>query len=208
MARIKLNLSRLAVPEKIAKARQIVEALTGNTSFPTPNPALPAVTTAITDINSAFEAAQAARQSAKEKTSALNEKEDALDRLLTQLAGYVESVAGSNDQLVLAAGMDVKARPVAPTEKPAGPLSLNITAGDADGEIDLFWEPVASAKSYQIERSTDPNGAAGWTHAGATTKAKATMNGLTSGTRYWFRVAAVGTAGQGGWSDPASKIAP
>ena len=33
-------------------------------------------------------------------------------------------------------------------------------------------------------------------------------SGLTSGTRYWFRVAAAGASGQGGWSDPATKIAP
>jgi len=36
----------------------------------------------------------------------------------------------------------------------------------------------------------------------------ATVPGLTSGTRYWFRVAGVGTAGQGAWSDPATKVAP
>lgn len=29
-----------------------------------------------------------------------------------------------------------------------------------------------------------------------------------SGTKYWFRVAAIGTDGQGPWSDPATKIAP
>jgi hypothetical protein len=39
------------------------------------------------------------------------------------------------------------------------------------------------------------------------TKSKATVTGLTSGTRYWFRVAAIGSAGQGPWSDPATAIA-
>ena len=33
------------------------------------------------------------------------------------------------------------------------------------------------------------------------TKAKAYVDGLTSGTRYWFRVAAVSAAGQGAWSE-------
>ncbi|HEV7473405.1 MAG TPA: fibronectin type III domain-containing protein [Pyrinomonadaceae bacterium] len=40
------------------------------------------------------------------------------------------------------------------------------------------------------------------------TKSSFTVTGLTPGTRYWFRVAAVGAGGQSGWSDPASKIAP
>ena len=40
------------------------------------------------------------------------------------------------------------------------------------------------------------------------TKATFTASGLTSGTRYWFRVASVNNNGQSGWSDPATKIAP
>jgi len=43
---------------------------------------------------------------------------------------------------------------------------------------------------------------------GTSTKSTTTIDGLTSGTRYWFRVAAVAALGQSGWSDPATKIAP
>jgi hypothetical protein len=32
--------------------------------------------------------------------------------------------------------------------------------------------------------------------------------GLTSGSKHWFRVAAIGAAGQGPWSDQAMKMAP
>ena len=45
MAKLKLNLRKLAVPEKIARARQIITALTGNASFATPHPTLGTVTT-------------------------------------------------------------------------------------------------------------------------------------------------------------------
>jgi len=37
------------------------------------------------------------------------------------------------------------------------------------------------------------------------TKSSATLSGLTSGTKYCFRVAAIGAACQGAWSDPATK---
>jgi hypothetical protein len=47
-----------------------------------------------------------------------------------------------------------------------------------------------------------------WRHAGVSTKSKFTIEGLRSGKRYWIRVAAINTAGQSGWSDPATKIAP
>jgi fibronectin type III domain protein len=85
---------------------------------------------------------------------------------------------------------------------------LGATAGDHDGEIDLSWDTVDGAKSYVIEQSLDPPTVTSWGHAGVSTKSSAAINGLTSGTRYWFRVAAVNANGTSGWSDPATKIAP
>jgi hypothetical protein len=93
-------------------------------------------------------------------------------------------------------------------QPPAVPPALAATAGDHDGEIDLSWDTVAGAKSYVIEKSPDPPTPTSWAHAGVSTKSKMTISGLTSGTRSWFRVAAVGPSGQSGWSDPATKIAP
>lgn len=208
MPKIKLNLSSLSIPQKIAKAQQIVTALTGNVSFPTPAPALAIITTATNDLSTAYAETQAARQTAKEKTSAQNQKEDTLDQVLTQLAAYVESVAGSNEQLILSAGMDTRAAAVAATDPPGQPQALTPTAGDNDGQIDLSWDPVTGAKSYVIDQSSDPVTATSWSHGGVSTRSNFTAKGLISGTRYWFRVAAVNNNGQSGWSDPATKIAP
>lgn len=208
MSKIKLNLFRLSIPQKIAKAQQIAAALTGNASFPTPSPPLAMITAATNDLNTAYAEAQAARQTAKEKTSAQNQKEDALDQVLTQLAAYVESVAGSNEQLILSAGMDTRAAAVAATDPPGPPQGLTPTAGDHDGQIDLSWDPVTGAKSYVIDQSVDPVTATSWSHGGVSTRSNFTAKGLISGTRYWFRVAAVNNNGQSGWSDPATKIAP
>lgn len=208
MAKIRLNLARLTVAEKIAKARQIVTQMTGNSHFPTPTPTLDAVSTRADLTETANSEAQLARQTAKQKTSALNEAEDALDRLLNQVAGYVESVAGGNEQVILSAGMDVRAAAVAATDPPGQPQGLTATAGDHDGEIDLSWDTVPGAKSYVIEKSGDPVTPTSWSHAGVSTRSTLAAQGLTSGTRYWFRVAAINSNGQSGWSDPATKIAP
>src|SRR2546421_5658761 len=89
-----------------------------------------------------------------------------------------------------------------------GASPRSIPAGDHDGEIDLSWDTVSGAKSYIIEQSGDPVTPTTWTHKGVSTKSSYTASGLTSGTRYWFRVAAVNNNGQSGWSDPAMKIAP
>ncbi len=208
MSRIKLNFSRLTLTEKIARARQIVTALAGNARFPTPIPALATVTTAIDDLEKAFTASQAARQEAKAKTTDQNNKEDIVDRVLTQLASYVEAVAGDDETLIQSVGMDVRAAAVSTSDTPTQPAALAATAGDHDGEIDLTWDTIVGTKSYVIEKSPDPPTPTSWTHAGVATKSRATISGLTSGTRYWFRVAAVNSNGQSGWSDPAVKIAP
>jgi hypothetical protein len=126
---------------------------------------------------------------------------------MLQLAAHVESVAGANDNLIHSAGMDTKAVPTV-TAMPAPPMSFSAIAGDHDGEIVLSWDRVIKAKSYVVEQSPDPPTATSWAHAGVATKANMMINGLTSGTRYWFRVAAVRASGQSGWSAPTTRIAP
>ena len=127
--------------------------------------------------------------------------------MLSQLASHVESVAGDDETMIMGAGMDVRSAQTTTTDL-AAPESLAASAGDRDGEIDLHWDKVNKARSYVIERSPDPPTATSWSHADIATKSQATIGGLTTGAKYWFRVAAVGTNGQSPWSDPATKVAP
>lgn len=208
MPKLKLTLRKLSVPEKVARGREIIAAMTGNPNFPAPQPTLSGVKIVTDDLEAAQQEQQAAKRAAEAKTAERNEKEDLFDRTFAQLAAHVESVAGDDEHKIRSAGMDTRA-PAAPSAGTLdAPGSVNVTGGDADGEIDLSWNPVDGAKTYQIEQSPDPITATSWKQATATTKSKATVEGLTSGTRYWFRVAAVGTSGQGAWSNPVSKIAP
>jgi hypothetical protein len=208
MSKIKLNLKSLTIPEKIARSQQIVTALTGNANFNTPHPTLAQVTTAINELETASNAAQAARQEAKARTAAQNNKEESLDRIMTQLVAYVESIAGDDEELIMSAGLNVRGASTSVSSTPPAPPSLTATAGDRDGEIDLSWDTVRSARSYVIEQSADPPTETSWKHASVSTRSQTTIEDLTSGTRYWFRVAAVTATGQSGWSNPAMKIAP
>lgn len=208
MGKIKLNLRNLPLAEKVAKARTIIASLTGNPDFPTPNPTLLAIIAVTDALEAAIATVQATKQQLKTEVSKQNDREEAFDAAFSQLVGYVQSIAGDDEALIHSAGMDTRASGGQSTSTPDLPPSLSATAGDHDGEIDLSWEPVPKAKSYVIEKSADPPTATSWQHAGVATKSSTTIEGLTPGTRYWFRVAAVGTAGQSGWSDPASKMAP
>src|SRR5437763_365170 len=170
MAKTRPNLGSLTIAEKTAKAQQIVAALTGNASFPTPSPALANITSAANELKTASDDVLVVRQSGKEKTAVQNQKEDALNQLLTQCAAYVESVAGNNEQLILSAGLDMRAAAVSNTDPPNQPQALTATAGDHDGEIDLSWDTVGGAKSYVVEKSGDPVTPTTWSHAGVSTR--------------------------------------
>lgn len=207
MPRIRLNLNRLTITEKIAKGRQVVTALTNHTSFPTPIPSLADITAALNNLEKALGEVQAARSEVSTKVVIQDNAEALVNQLLTQIGGYVESVAGKDDQLIASAGLETKATPTAPTV-PSSPQALSATAGEHEGEILLSWKSVSNARSYTIEFSTDPAESASWVHVGIAASAHKTINNLKSGTRYWFRIAAINTVGHSGWSEQATKIAP
>ena len=207
MPRIRLNLGRLSITEKLAKGRQIVTAMTNNASFASPTPPLSDIATGLDELERAFGLVQAAKSEMATRSGTQNNAEARVDQLLTQLAGYVESVAGKDATLITSAGMEAKAAPSAPTIPPP-PDGVGATVGEHDGVIDLFWKRVPNARSYVIESSVDPAALGSWTHVGIATSASRTINSLMTGKRYWFRVAAVGAGGQSGWSEHATKVAP
>lgn len=207
MPKVKLNFRSLTIPEKIARAQQIVAALTGNLNFPTPHPTLAEVTAAAAALGAASAAAQAARLEARRRTAAQANREADLDQLITQLGGYVESVAGGDETLILSAGLETRSAAAPDSNAPTAPETLTATTGNHEGEIELSWDSVRGARSYVVERSADPQ-AGPWTQAGVAPRSSLIVEGLDSGTRYYFRVAAVTLNGQSPWSNHAVKVAP
>jgi len=207
MSRIKLNLKNLSVTDKLAKGRQIVTAMTDNASFPSPNPSLPEVTAVLDELTQAFGLVQSAKSEVTTRVVTQDNVEAKVDQALTKLAAYVESVAGKDDPLITSAGMETKAAASTPTV-PTAPQSVSANAGEHEGEIDLFWKAVPNARSYTIDASNDPATAGSWAHIGIATSASKLIANLTSGKRYWFRVAAVSAGGQSGWSEHATKVVP
>ena len=127
---------------------------------------------------------------------------------LTQEAGYVESRAAGSATIIEQAGMAVKA----PSE-PVGPmpqvLELAVTASEHEGWLDWMCKPVRGVSSYEIWTSADPMTEIGWKFAFSSSKSSGTLKGLTSGSKVWVRVRAIGTeTDPGPWSDPAVKVVP
>jgi len=79
--------------------------------------------------------------------------------------------------------------------------------GDQVGAVDLGLNRVRGAGSYVFHTTRTPNAPESWQHALVSSKSSCTITGLTSGQHCWFRVAAVGAAGQSPWSDNAAQQA-
>ena len=206
MAKVNLNLKSYSLPDKIQYSVQIIKAMTGNANFATPDPKLADVQTAIDNLQKTYTEANNLRQLSYAKTAEQSQHEKNVDTLLTALGNYVETASRGDEVIIKSAGIDTRAKN-APVGIPAMPLNLGTAEGDKNDQIKLKWKSVKGAKSYIVRRTTDVTDNAKWLQEQVVTKATAISTGLASGTQYWYQVAAVGTAGQGAWSDPATKVA-
>ena len=205
MSKVVLGLNKMAVTEEVNFGKLFVAKMTNNANFPN----LTAETQTVSDKTDALENANkdvsASLKTYQEKLMVRDNVETNFRAAATKLAGKVEDACDGDPAALTSAGLSLKApnTPIGPLPQPQ---SLAATAGDLDQTVTLNWDRVRGAKSYEVQRATDPN--AGWTHVCSCTRSSVTVNSMASGTRYWFRVAAVGSAGTGPWSDPATKIAP
>jgi len=93
------------------------------------------------------------------------------------------------------------------------PQPTRVTGRAAIGSVLVTWLPPKVNRAlrvidYRVQYSTD--GGATWTTASkaASTSARATVRGLTSGTGYIFRVAAVTARGLGAYSVSSARVIP
>jgi hypothetical protein len=195
---VSLNLSTvIAVLISIAKA--IVQALSGNVSFPNPTPTLAEVTTAIT----ALETAEAlAISRIKGAVAARNDKRRTLVALMQELKAYVQKVADANQEngaaLIQSAGMNVKKAAV------RKPRIFAITQGAVSGAVKVVVPAAGRRAAYDWEWSTD--GGKTWQLAPSTMQAKTSLVGLAAGTTVTVRYRAVTKAGEADWSQPTSFL--
>ena len=188
-------------------AKQVHTALTANPNVPAPNPPLSTLQHFIAVAESSTDAYEAERAILRNKKNLRDEAVKALCNGLRLEADTVQAATGGDPDKMETAGFRAGKRP-SPVGIPAQVTRLVLEAGPIEGTLKACWKPVRGVKVYEIETSPDPIGANTWTYKGTATKAKATINSFTSGTRIWLHVRAIGAAGPGPWSDPAVKTVP
>ncbi len=208
MASIRRNWSRLNRQARVDAAKLVHTNLTGNTDVPSPMPTLAALQTVITAAQTAIDEVAALEQTLKIKRAERDAKVDAVVAALGQEASTVEAVTNGDPTKMLGAGFEIAESGGAPVGDLPAPEDVRVTAGDNDGEVDVAWDSLRGAGSYEQQTNTDPNASTGWVARGTSTRSSTTLSGLTSGVRIWVRVRGIGAAGAGAWSDPTGRMVP
>jgi hypothetical protein len=208
MSKVKIGWHDLNQDEQLNFADNVKTSLTGNPNFPS-------LAAQIAPLSAKIAAARAlkidlekARTAALTATEAFNEALAGLGEVITDLGGDVEKISDGDATKIKSGGYQVRADGTATTELDRIE-NLSASQGDDSGEVDLHWDRDDGAKSYEIQQSVDPITANSWTHADVVSGSKATLGGLTSGAKMWFRVRSVGPKKiKGAWSDPVFKVVP
>lgn len=187
--RVITGFSRLRDEELDTLAQSVIEKMTGNANFATPNPPLAEVTTALTEYQLALAQAQ---NGGTEKTALKRFKRNKLEALLIALGTYVQTTAKSQDYLIISSGFTPFK-----TRTPRGlldkPRDFSVETGPNPGSVVLSVRKVNGADKYLFEHAHAPiTETTQWT-VDIRSSRNFTVEGLTSGEQYAFRVTGIGT---------------
>jgi hypothetical protein len=186
--------------ELIVDSERILMAMTGNTAYPTPNPALADLTTAR---NSYIAAVNSAHDS-KLGLSTRKEQRTNFTAMLRSLAHYVQVTSAGNRTTLLSSGFPAQ-RTRAPVGELLPPTGLVLVRGKLSGQLlaRCRKHPQAGAYHWQIGPTATPMV---WQPIVTTLAAHTSFEGLTLYTQYTAQVRVIGTAGPSNWSDVASVV--
>ena len=123
-----------------------------------------------------------------------------MDASLTNGTKYFYVVSALNSAGESANSSEVNATPAAPANPPPAPTNLQATAGNA--QVSLTWSASTGATSYNVKRSTTSGGP--YAKVASPTGISYTDAGLTNGTKYFYVVSAVDSAGESANSSEAN----
>jgi hypothetical protein len=150
----------------------------------------------------ALQAEVSTRELLAEKVTLRHNKFKAIRNAVSQFADFARSYYEGDKAKLQAVGLNV-VEPLPNLGPPAAPFQLRAVAGAAEGTMKLTWPKVIGRDFYKMEQAQSASGP--WTLVYEGAICQATLEGLTSGAEYFFRVRAHNSSGPGAWSDVAKK---
>ena len=211
--RTKMNKVKLELKERddenlrvFAKGHRDVMA--GNANFPTPDPTAVVFDAAVDDYDGALDDILATEDLLKTQVRIKNEKRAILEGRLTDRGAYVDKIANGVESVITSAGFSARAD-ATPTNSMPQVENLKATMGDNPGEVDLGWDGNIKGKRGFMVEWREHLDSAQWGGGKFVSASRCTIDGLTPGKTYAFRVRALGPKELvGPWSDEAVKMSP
>ncbi len=180
--------------------RNVFVMMTGNATYPDPNPDLKTVGKAIDLLETLV---GEALNGGKSATAARNAQRVVVVGLIRQLVSYVQNLCGNDMTALLSSGFEATKQRT-PVGKLSAPARLQLTQ-KGTGILLLRVTKVANAVGYTVEISSNSDGP--WESRGLSTSTRIQIAGLTAGKVYWVRVTANGSAGPSDYAGPISAMA-
>ena len=204
MSKVKTNLSR-SIPTQIDQGKNV--ATMSSVVMPPASPLIVLLQSANTDLEAKHAAVMEARQGLNEAHSGMRQSADTQRTAFNNLAGLVQTDSNGDATYIMSCGYGVRSNgtPAPSVEDP--PLDLRTKVNGIPGRVLFSWSAPVGARYYEAQSTTDLAGETGWVTAGEMpSRTNIDFEGLTSGTRYAFRVRAWGNGLPGPWSSPVQQM--
>ena len=199
--KVSLGFAKLADTELDNFAQAVIDAMTGNATYPTPPVTIANLQTAKDDFTAKMAAAQTGGPG---DTAAKNNSRQALVGDLRRVATYVQMTCNNDPALLLNSGFEAQStnRASVQLDQPQGLGLKNGTSGQLVGSV----TPVKNANMYEGRIKIEGGD---WLPSVFTGDSQHIIfEGLTPGKNYAAQVRALGgSTGQSDWSDPSSHMA-
>jgi len=199
--KVKIGWKDLTEQDKMKLALKIKEKSAGNADAAKIAALLLKLDGGITTAQAAIGAEEVAAQNVKQCTLTKGKALDALGGVVSRIGSFAEDEFPDAPEKAVGLGLDLRAEnsPIGPLPAPAG---MSVTGGDHPGTLEGACYPVPGRDIYEGEIATHPDGPYTRVYVGKVSSFIAPD--LVSGTEYWLRMRAHGTAGFGPWSNRGS----
>lgn len=206
--KVNSGFARYSDENLVVLAKTVIEAMTNNANFDTPEPDLVDVEDVLRDYTEKLAAAR--KRGSPHDTAVKNQAREEVERVLVELAFYVNKVSQGNLPMMLSSGFEVS-KYRSSVLSPDVVRGLILTDGRQQGQMVLSFDKLPNTRLYEYRYTIDKDelGDIDWGQEVLATSSSRNnlIEPVIPGQVYHVSVRAINTRGTGDWSNPISWMA-